>query len=176
MAESIEITETLNEMIEWLLKPFKKRMKLKSLVGRWLLFLSAGLVVMGAIQFFAKYDFSEADTLTSETGVGCDKIAMLVLIVLPPVEELVFRIAPYHYLGKIGTGGNRKNNTGRNAAFVGSIIWAGLHLFGRNFAVVGFQMVMGVFYFKLVAGGMYKESILFHEAFNFVPLLTCFLF
>jgi hypothetical protein len=97
---------------------------------------------------------------------------MLLLVALPPVEEIIFRIAPHRCIGRIIAG----NNAGRNAAFVGSIIWAGLHLFGRNLAVVGFQAVMAVFYFKLVAGGMYKESILFHEAFNFLPLLTCFLF
>jgi hypothetical protein len=81
---------------------------------------------------------------------------MLLLVALPPVEEIIFRIAPHRCIGRIIAG----NNAGRNAAFVGSIIWAGLHLFGRN----------------LAAGGMYKESILFHEAFNFLPLLTCFLF
>lgn len=153
----------INRILEWFLRPFKKDVGWKGLVKNWILFIFAGLVVMGTIQSFAKYDFTEADTLTSETGVGCDKIAMLVLVLLPPIEELLFRIAPHRYMGK-------------NAALAGSVVWAGLHLFGRNFAIVGFQMVMGVFYFKLVVGGRYKESIIFHEAFNFVPLLTCFLF
>lgn len=155
--------KTINKGIKWVLAPFEKKIRWKGLVKNWLLFFFAGIAVMGVIQSFAKYDFSEADTLTSETGVGCDKVAMLILVLLPPIEELLFRIIPYHYMG-------------RNAALVGSVVWAGLHLFGRNFAIVGFQMVMGVFYFKLVTSKKYKESILFHEAFNLLPLLTCFLF
>jgi len=155
--------ESINEIIEWIFKPFKKNIKWKGLVKSWFLFLLSGLVVMGAIQSFARYDFSEADILTSETGVGCDKLAMLLLVMLPPVEELLFRIGPYHYFG-------------RNAAFVGTMGWAGLHLVGRNWAIVGFQVIMGIFYFKLVISKRYKETIIFHEAFNLVPLLTCFLF
>ena len=155
--------KTINKKIQWILEPLKKNIKWKGLVKRWFLFMIAGIIVMWIIQSFARYDFSEADTLTSETGVGCDKIAMMLLLLLPPIEELLFRIMPYHYMGK-------------RAAFIGSIVWALLHLFGRNFAVVGFQIVMGVFYFKLVTSGRYKESILFHEAFNFIPLLTCLLF
>lgn len=153
----------IDDIIEWILEPFKKKMRWKGILKNWLLFLFAGFVVMGFIQYFGRYDFAEADMLTSETGVGCDRIAMLVLVVLPPIEELLFRIVPYHYMG-------------RNAAFCGTVLWASLHLFGRNFAIVGFQMVMGIFYFKLVTSRRYKESIILHEIFNFVPLLTCFFF
>ncbi len=153
----------INKKIKQIFTPFKKTIKLRGLVKSWFIFILVGLVVMGITQSFARYDFSEADTLSSETGVGCDKIAMLLLLLLPPIEELVFRIAPYHYMGK-------------KAALAGTVLWALLHVVGRNFAIVGFQMVMGVFYFKLVTSGKYKESILFHEAFNFIPLLTCFFF
>ena len=153
----------INKAVKWVLKPFKKNVRLKGLIKNWFIFLLSGIVVMGAIQSFAGYDFSEADTLTSETGVGCDKLAMLFLVLLPPVEELLFRIGPFHFMGK-------------NAAFAGSIGWALLHLIGRNWAIVGFQLVMGIFYFKLVISKRYKETIIFHEAFNIVPLLTCFLF
>lgn len=155
--------ELANKTMVWVLEPFKRNIKWKGLIKNWFLFLFFGIFVMGTIQYFAKYDLSEADTLTSETGVGCDKLAMLFLIILPPIEEALFRIAPYHYFGK-------------NVAFGGSILWAGLHLFGRNFAIVGFQMIMSIFYFKLVISKKYKESILFHEAFNFIPLSTCFFF
>lgn len=150
-------------MINWILKPFKKKVGWKGLLKRWFLFALAGLVVMGVIQAFAGYDLSKADILVSESGKGCDQLAMWILLLLPPIEELFFRILPYHFMG-------------RNAAFTGSMVWAGLHLFGRNLAIVGFQLVMGIFYFKLVSSKRYKESIIFHESFNIVPLLTCFLF
>lgn len=149
--------------MEWALKPFERKMRLFQIIKTWLLFAVLGLVVMGAIQYFAKYDLSEADTLKSETGVGCDQLAMVLLLALPPIEELVFRIAPRRYFGN-------------KAALIGSMVWALLHLFGRNLAIVGFQVIMGVFYYKLVISGRYKETILLHEAFNLVPLLTCFLF
>lgn len=155
--------ELISEAIKWILKPFKKNIKLKGLIKNWFIFVVSGIVLMVAIQSFAKYDFGEADTLTSETGVGCDKSAMILLLLLPPIEELLFRIGPHHFMGK-------------NAAFVGSIMWAVLHLLGRNLAIVGFQLVMGIFYFKLVTSKRYKESIIFHEIFNVIPLLTCFLF
>jgi hypothetical protein len=149
-------------MINWILKPFKKRIGWKGLLKRWFFFLLAGLVVMGGIQAFARYDLGEADTLVSESGEGCDALAMWLLLLLPPIEEGLFRILPYHFMG-------------RNAAFAGSMIWGGLHLFGRNLAIVGFQLVMAIFYFKLVSSKRYKESIIFHECFNIIPLLTCFL-
>jgi len=152
----------LVKFVGWVLKPFDKNIRLGGLIKRWFLFLLAGFVVMGAIQFFARYDFSEADTLTSETGVGCDMLAMSLLLILPPIEETLFRILPYRY-------------SGRKAAFVGSLVWAGLHLFGRNLAIVGFQAVMSIFYFKLVTAGRYRDAIISHEAFNILPLLTCFL-
>jgi len=149
-------------MINWVLEPFEKKIGWKGLLKRWFLFFIVGLVVMGVIQAFAKYDLSEADALVSETGKGCDTLAMLLLLLLPPVEEVIFRILPHRFMG-------------RNGAFVGSIIWAVLHLFGRNLAIVGFQLVMGIFYFKLVTSKRYKECIIFHEGFNMIPLLTCFL-
>jgi len=149
-------------MIDWVLKPFEKRIGWKGLLKRWFFFLLAGLAIMGVIQAFARYDLSEADTLVSESGEGCDQLAMWLLLLLPPIEELVFRIGPHHFMGK-------------KAAFAGSIIWAVLHLFGRNLAIVGFQLIMGIFYYKLVSSKRYKESIIFHECFNIIPLLTCFL-
>ncbi len=149
-------------MINWILKPFEKKIGWKGLLKRWFFFFIAGLSVMGVIQVFARYDLSEADILVSETGEGCDPLAMWILILLPPVEEMVFRIFPHHFMG-------------RNASFAGSMVWAGLHLFGRNLAIVGFQLIMGIFYYKLVSSKRYKESIIFHEGFNIIPLLTCFL-
>ena len=149
-------------MINWIFKPFEKKIGWKGLLKKWFFFFVTGLFVMGVIQAFARYDLSEADILVSETGTGCDPIVMWILLLLPPVEELVFRIGPHHFMGK-------------NAAFAGSMIWAGLHLFGRNLAIVGFQLVMGIFYYKLVSSKRYKESIIFHEGFNVIPLLTCFL-
>jgi len=143
--------------------PFSRKLGWRGLFKRWLGFVLVASAVMAAIQYHANYDLSEADKLTSETGVGCDALAMLALLVMPPVEELLFRIGPHRLWGS-------------RAAFVGSVAWAMLHLAGRNFAVAGFQLVMSMFYFKLVAGGLYEESIAFHEAFNLVPLLTCFLF
>lgn len=153
----------VEEIIKWLLDPFKKNLKWKGLIKRWFYFFIVGIIAMSTIQYFAKYDFSEADTLTSETGKGCDKLAMALLVILPPIEELLFRILPHRYFG------NR-------AAFIGSIIWAGLHLLGRNLAIVGFQIVMGIFYYKLVSSKRYKEAIIFHEVFNFIPLSSCFFY
>ena len=150
-------------IFEWILKPFEKKIGWLGLAKRWLLFIFLGFVAMGIVQAFGKYDFSEADTLTAEGGQGCDMLAMALLLLLPPVEELLFRIAPHHFFGK-------------DASFIGSLAWSFLHLFGRNFAIVAFQLVVGIFYFKLVASKRYKEVILFHEAFNLVPLITCFLF
>jgi len=144
-------------------EPFGRKLGWVALAKRWLAFVLVAAAVMAAIQHYANYDLAEADKLTSDTGVGCDTLAMLTALLMPPVEELLFRIGPHRLWG-------------RRAAFVGSVAWAMLHLAGRNFAVAGFQLVMSMFYFKLVAGGRYKESIVFHEAFNLVPLLTCFLF
>jgi hypothetical protein len=141
---------------------FDGKSKIGNRLKNWLLFFVLGLVVMAGIQSFKQYDFSEADTLTSETGAGCDMMAMMLLLILPPLEEGLFRIAPFHFFGKKG-------------AFVGSVLWAILHVLGRNWAIVGFQLVMSMFYFKLVTSGRFTESVLFHEAFNMLPLMTCFL-
>lgn len=149
--------------MECLLLPFDKKTGWPGLVKNWFLFLVAAIAVMAAVQSYANYSMSEADQLTALGGVGCDTVAMVLLVVMPPIEELVFRIGPHKFFG------NR-------AAFFGSVVWAMLHLVGRNFAVAGFQLVMSMFYFKLVTSGRYKETIIFHEAFNLVPLLTCFMF
>jgi len=149
--------------VEKILSPFERKAGPGKIIKNWIVFVVVAIAVMTVVQMRANYDMAAADTLVSETGVGCDRLAMALVLVLPPIEELVFRIGPRKLFG------NR-------AAFVGSIVWAMLHLIGRNFAIAGFQLVMSMFYFKLVAGGRYKESIIFHEAFNLVPLLTCFLY
>ena len=149
--------------VEKILSPFDRKAGLGKLAKNWLMFAVSAVAVMTVVQMRANYDMAAADTLVSDTGVGCDRLAMALVLLLPPIEELVFRIGPHKLFGK-------------RAAFVGSIVWAMLHLMGRNFAIAGFQLVMSMFYYKLVAGGRYKESIVFHEAFNLVPLLTCFLY
>jgi hypothetical protein len=154
---------SLSELAGRVLSPLGKDAGWAAIVKNWIAFVVAAAAVMAAIQSYAGYDMAAADTLVSDTGAGCDSIAMFLVLVLPPVEELLFRIGP-------------RRLWGNRAAFVGSIVWAMLHLMGRNFAVAGFQLVMSMFYYKLVAGGRYKEAIVFHEAFNLVPLLTCFLY
>jgi hypothetical protein len=158
-----DATDSFARVAERVLSPFGKKTGWPNLVKNWLAFLVVAVAVLAAVQSYANYNMAEADQLTSVTGVGCDMFAMLAVLAMPPVEELLFRIGPRRLFG------NR-------AAFVGSMVWAMLHLAGRNFAVAGFQLVMSMFYFKLVAGGRYKECIIFHEAFNLLPLLTCFLF
>jgi membrane protease YdiL (CAAX protease family) len=150
-----------NGILDWVTSPFKKETKIPNILKNWFVFLVLGVGVMAVIQSFAQYDFSQADTLASDTGQGCDVSAMWLLLILPPFEEAIFRIVPYHYMG-------------RKAAFVGSVMWALLHVIGRNWAIVGFQLTMSMFYYKLVTSGRYRESVLFHEAFNLLPLLSCF--
>lgn len=148
------------DVLNWVMSPFDEKLSYRGIVVRWFVFFVIGLVTLGGIQHFAQYDMSEADTLASETGEGCDRFAMAMLFVLPPIEELIFRIGPHKYLGD-------------RAAFIGSMVWALLHIVGRNYAVVGFQVVMGVFYYKLVASGRYKETVAVHLLFNMMPMMTC---
>jgi len=162
-AEALEgAVQGFGRTVEKILSPLDRKAGPGRILKNWVVFVVAAIAVMTAVQMRANYDMAAADTLVSDTGVGCGRLAMMLVLVLPPIEELVFRIGPHKLFG------NR-------AAFVGSIVWAMLHLMGRNFAIAGFQLVMSMFYYKLVAGGRYKESIIFHEAFNLVPLLTCFL-
>jgi membrane protease YdiL (CAAX protease family) len=148
---------------ERLLKPFRKDISLGRILKNWLVFVVAGVLVMSTVQMFAKYDMSEADTLTSESGEGCDLMPMLLLLVLPPIEELLFRILPHRYFGNGG-------------ALLGTLVWAMLHLLGRNLAIVAFQLVVGMFYYKMVTASKYKEVIVLHEAFNLLPLASCLFF
>jgi hypothetical protein len=156
-------TNVATYVYSFLFEPFGKKSGIGSILKNWVVFFLIGIAAMAAIQSFKQYDFSEADTLTSETGTGCDYSAMMFLLILPPLEEGLFRIGPYKLFGKKG-------------AFLGSILWAILHVLGRNWAIVGFQLVMSMFYYKLVSSGRFTESVLFHEAFNMLPLLTCFVF
>jgi len=145
----------------WLLEPFKEELTLKSLFSRFMISIFAGLFVLVAIQSFAHYDFEQADTL-SKPGGGCYTLEMALLLVCPFIEEPLFRILPHKYLGN-------------KACFIGSIIWAILHILGRNFAIVGFQIIMSVFYFKLASSKRYKETLAFHEVFNGFICTTCFI-
>lgn len=148
-------------MLDIIFKPFNKEISWRGLLGRFGITFILGIAAMTTIQSFAHYNFEEADILSDESG-ECIPLEMSLLLIMPLIEEPLARILPHKYLGN-------------KAAFVGSMIWALLHIIGRNWAIVAFQFIMAIFYYKLVSSGRYKETLIFHEGFNLIPLSTCFL-
>lgn len=146
-------------MIDKILEPFDEKIRFRKLFMYWILFFSIGFALKQLITPLSPA-FIESEKQIVENF--CIPIGLLEVIVAPILETLVFMIFPFKFFGKRG-------------ASICLVIWASLHLIGRNFPTFAYISVMSIFYYKAVSSKKFKEIILLHGIPNWLAILTCLL-
>lgn len=146
-------------MIDKILKPFDEKIRFRKLFLYWFLFMAVGFTLKELIVPLSPA-FIESEEQLAETL--CTPITVIEVAFAPLVETLIFMILPFKFFKKRG-------------AKIGLVIWALLHLIGRNFPTFIYICVMSIFYYKAVNSKKFKEIILLHGIPNWFAILTCLL-
>ncbi|MFH1229082.1 MAG: hypothetical protein V1678_01495 [Candidatus Aenigmatarchaeota archaeon] len=149
--------DDFSKLGRWLSKPFPKKMSFFNLTKYWIAFFIVAIAIRSlALFFFPQTGLLEeqfiADFCTFET--------LLIVVLAPLTENIIFMILPYKFF------------KGKGLA-VGLALWALLHYLDRDLPSFSQNVIIAMFYYKLVSAKKYKESIFFHGIINWIAGLSC---
>jgi len=143
--------------IKWLSKPFPKKISFLGLSKYWIAFFIVGIALRSLVLFV----YPQSGQLEEQFLVDfCNPLTMLIVVLAPLTENFVLMILPFIWKGKKGL-------------IVGLAIWTLLHYLDRDLPSFSQNLIIAIFYYKVVSAKKYKESIFFHGIINWIAGLTC---